>query len=79
MQYYENNLQDIFNLKQYKLIVEDIILIIEEYLKNENKKFDLNDPKENRKKYMHIIVPENIKFLNEEQVNNYLNNKKMMK
>ena len=48
--YFEDYLQDIFNLRQYNLIAEDFSLMIGEYLKNENKKFDLNDP-EDRKKF----------------------------
>ena len=67
--YFEDNLQDIFNLKQYKLIAEDFGLMIEEYFKN--KKIDLNDP-EDRKKFKQIIFPESIKFLNEEEAKNYL-------
>ena len=67
--YFEDNLQDIFNLRQYKLIAEDFGLMIEEYFKN--KKIDLNDP-EDRKKFKQIIFPESIKFLNEEEANKYL-------
>ena len=68
--YFEDNLQDIFNLKQYKLIAEDFSLMIEDYFKN--KKIDLNDP-EDRKKFKQIIFPQSIKFLNEEETKNYLN------
>ena len=67
--YFEDNLQDIFNLRQYQLIAEDFGLMIEEYFKN--KKIDLNDP-EDRKKFKQIIFPESIKFLNEEEAKNYL-------
>ena len=74
-EYFEKNLQDIFNLRQYKLIAEDFTLMIEEYLKNENKKFDLNDP-EDRKKFKQIIFHESIKFLNEEKARNYLKSKR---
>ena len=68
--YFEDNLQDIFNLKQYKLIAEDFDLMIEEYFKN--KKIDLNDP-EDRKKFKQIIFPQSIKFLNEKEAFDYLN------
>ena len=67
--YFEDNLQDIFNLKQYKLIAEDFGLMIEEYFKN--KKIDINNDLEGREKFKQIIFPESIKFLNEEEANNY--------
>ena len=73
--YFEDYLQDIFNLRQYNLIAEDFSLMIGEYLKNENKKFDLNDP-EDRKKFKQFIFPQSIKFLSEEEAKNYLNNHK---
>ena len=68
--YFEDNLQDIFNLKQYNLIAEDFNLMIKEYFKNA--KIDLNDP-EDRKKFKQIIFPQSIKFLNEKETNDYLN------
>ena len=67
--YFKDNLQDIFNLQNYELLAEDFSLMIEEYFKK--KKIDINNDPEDRKKFKQIIFPESIKFLNEEEANNY--------
>ena len=62
--YFEDHLQDIFNLRHYNLIAEDFDLMISEYFKK--KDFDLNDP-EDRKEFKKIIFPQSIHFLSKEE------------
>ena len=77
-QYFEQNLQDIFNLRHYELIDEDFDLMISEYLKSKENninneedfqkhEFDLNDP-EDRKKFKQIIFANSIKFMKKEDM-----------
>ena len=67
--YFENYLQDIFNLRKYNIIDEDFEVMIEDYFKK--KEIDLNDP-EDRKKFKKIIFHQEIKFLNQEEAKKYL-------
>lgn len=70
--YFEQNLQDIFNLRGYELIAEDFEIMIKEYFKKNS--FDLNDIND-REDFKRIIYHEHIHLLNKNQNrNNYILN-----
>ena len=67
--YFELYLQDMFNLKKYKLIDEDFELMIKEYFKKPV--VNLEDP-EDRKLFKKIMFHEHIKFLDKESAKEWI-------
>ena len=67
--YFELYLQDMFNLKKYKLIDEDFELMIKEYFKKD--KVNLEDP-DDRALFKKIMFHEHIKFLDKESAQEWI-------
>ena len=67
--YFQDYLQDIFNLRKYELIDEDFNAMILDYFKKDV--INLDDP-EDRKEFKDIMFHEKIKFLNKEEAKKYL-------
>ena len=67
--YFQDYLQDIFNLRKYELIDEDFNAMILDYFKKDV--INLDDP-EDRKAFKDIMFHEKIKFLNKEEAKKYL-------
>ena len=70
--YFEDYLQDIFDLRHYELIAEDFETMIKEYFKKDS--FDLND-EEDRENFKRIMFHENIHLIdkNDPRYNKNLN------
>ena len=71
-EYFEKNLQDIFDLRHYELIAEDFETMIKEYFNKSS--FDLNDEND-RDKFKRIMFHENIHLVdkNDPRYNRQLN------